>query len=89
MHSKLTDSDSQHPHSFFFEPIHEVAGDYHSPVVAVIGGGIAWDHSMRNLLPEGVRGIIAVVKNSCGQSYTVRCICSPLVHAPHADFVVV
>ena len=44
--------------------------DYDSPVVAVIGAGLAWDLSLRGLLPDQVSGIFAVVSNSCNQSYT-------------------
>jgi len=70
MHSKLIDSDSQNPHSFVYTPVHKVVGDYNSEVVAIFGTGTAWDAALRNLLPDNVVGIHAVIKNDCNQSYT-------------------
>jgi hypothetical protein len=71
MHSKLTeDSQTDHPHSFVYTPIHKVVGDYNSEIVAIVGCGAAWDASLRNLLPEGVEGILSVIRNSCNQTYT-------------------
>lgn len=70
MHSMLNNSDSSFPHSFVCHPVHENLNDPDSPIVAILGGGIAWDFALRNLLPEGVRGISAVIRNTCNQSYT-------------------
>lgn len=70
MHSRLKDSSAQHPHSFFYHPIHEVPEDTESRVVAAMSGGVAWDRSLRNLLPTGVAGIHVVIQNSCQQAYT-------------------
>ena len=70
LHSQREGSKSDHPHSFVWHPVHEKLDDYDSPVVAVIGAGLAWDLSLRGLLPDQVSGIFAVVSNSCNQSYT-------------------
>ena len=71
MHSALpTGSDSEHPHSFVFHPIHEIVDDYNSPIVAVTASGMAWDFSLRNLVPDNVFGLQAIIKNDCNQSYT-------------------
>ena len=76
LHSKLLDSSSEHPHSFFFHPIRETLDDLESPVVGMIASGVAWDFSLLNLLPDGVRGITAVISNTCNQTFTVS---SPLI----------
>lgn len=70
MHSMFDNSNSDFPHSFVCHPVHETLNDPNSPIVAILGGGIAWDFALRNLLPEGVRGISAVIKNTCQQSFT-------------------
>jgi hypothetical protein len=70
MHSKLPESHPDHPHSFVFTPIHEDVRDDQSKIVSGIGAAVAWDSSMRDLLPKGVEGIYAVIKNNCNQSFT-------------------
>ena len=70
LHSTREGSQSDHPHTFVWHPVHEVVGDYESRIVSVIGAGIAWDVPLRNLLPETVSGIYAVISNNCNQSYT-------------------
>lgn len=70
LHSALPDSNSEHPHSVVVHPIHERIDDPDSPIVALFGGGIAWDFALRNLLPHGVRGMMTVIKNTCNQSFT-------------------
>ena len=70
MHSALLDSSTEHPHSFMFHPIHEDFEDYNSPIVGVLGGGVAWDKALLDLLPDGVNGIDAIISNNCNQSYT-------------------
>lgn len=70
MHSNREGSKSDHPHSFVWHPVHEKVDDYDSPIVAIIGAGIAWDIPLRNLLPDTVSGIHAVISNNCNQSYT-------------------
>lgn len=58
------------PHSSFFYPVHESLDD-DSPIVGLIAGGAAWDRSLvRNVLPENVLGIFAVIQNNCNQSFT-------------------
>ena len=70
LHSLRKGSRSDHPHSFVFRPVHERVDDYESKIVAVIGAAVAWDLPLRNLLPDTVTGISAVISNSCNQSYT-------------------
>ena len=70
LHSTREGSQSDHPHSFVWHPVHEFIDDPESKTVAIIGAGIAWDVSLRGLLPESVSGIFAVISNNCNQSYT-------------------
>ena len=72
LHSERPDSKSEYPHSISIHPIHQVPGDYDSPVVAVLGGGTAWDYALRGLLPATVKGIHVVVRNNCNQTYTYK-----------------
>jgi len=73
MHSQINPSSvSEHPHSFYFNNIFEEVGNTNSRIVAAIGGGVAWDYSLRNLLPDTVRGLMVVIKNSCDQAFTYR-----------------
>jgi hypothetical protein len=70
LHSKIEGSSTDFPHSFFYTPVHLDSQDFNSPIVAIFGVAMAWDFSLRNLLPDGVIGIHAVLKNSCNQSFT-------------------
>lgn len=65
-----TDSEADNPHSFMYIAIHEEVNDPRSNIVASITSSVAWDASMQDLLPENVKGILCVVKNSCNQSFT-------------------
>ncbi|CAJ1935354.1 unnamed protein product [Cylindrotheca closterium] len=69
MHSEIEGSSTDFPHSFVFTPVHLESEDTNSPIVAIIGSAMGWDFSLQNLLPEGVVGINAILKNSCGQSF--------------------
>ena len=65
-----TDSSADNPHSFFYYPVHEVAQDTNSKIVASLVSAVAWDASMLNLLPDNVNGIYCVIKNNCDQMYS-------------------
>jgi hypothetical protein len=88
MHSEIEGSSTDFPHSFVFTPIHLKSEDRNSPIVAAIGSPMGWDFSFQNLLPEGVIGISAILKNSCNQSFTYE-INGTYTHFssfPHAKF---
>jgi hypothetical protein len=51
-------------------PVFENFFDEDSEVVGKVFSLFLWELNMVNLLPEGVSGIVAVLKNSCNQSYT-------------------
>ena len=73
--------DVDHPHSFMYHPIYERVHDPTSQIVAMVNAAVAWDASMRNLLPETVHGIHCVIKNSCDQVFTYN------VNGPQAIFM--
>lgn len=58
------------PHSVYLIPILENTYDNSSRLVGFLSAFFAWDQLMVELLPEGVRGIVCVVRNSCGQAIT-------------------
>jgi hypothetical protein len=68
LHSQVNGSSVKFPHSFVGYPIFRVPGDSKSEIVAYAGSGFAWDFALRNLLPEGVDGIIVKIENNCNQS---------------------
>lgn len=76
-----TGSSLDHPHALLQTPIYEVPGDSDSKIVAYIGTGFSWDSSLRNLLPDDVHGMHAVISNDCKQKYTYK------ISGPDAYFV--
>jgi hypothetical protein len=58
------------PHSLITQPIFAELYDETSEVVGTIMGVVPWDRYLTNLLPEGVRGVTCVLKNTCGQEFT-------------------
>jgi len=64
-----TGDDLDHPHSFVYHPVTSRMFP-NSEVVGTLTAAIAWDASMRNLLPKNVRGIYCVIRNNCDQSYS-------------------
>ncbi|CAB9519351.1 Guanylate cyclase [Seminavis robusta] len=75
LHTELLDTRSENPHSFFTHAVHRARRpgdplDEETEIVAVLAGATAWDVALLQLLPEGVVGIYAVIKNNCGQEHT-------------------
>ena len=81
MHDFNEVSDSNHPHCTAFYPIRKSIEDPDSEIVAITSASLAWDVALRDLLPEGVLGIHAIIKNTCGQAYTYE------IHAKDAFFM--
>ena len=71
-HSRIHGSAASYPHTYLYTPVHRSVGDPESDIVAVLVSLFAWDISMRDLLPSNVSGIIAVLENTCNQTYTYR-----------------
>jgi hypothetical protein len=81
LHSQVTGSSVKFPHTFVAYPIFSVPGDFQSEIVAYAGSGFAWDFALRNLLPEGVDGIIVEIENNCNQSFSYQ------ISGPEAFFI--
>ncbi|CAB9520029.1 Receptor-type guanylate cyclase gcy [Seminavis robusta] len=71
-HSHLPGSSVLHPHTSFALTYHADPDDPTSEAVGFVYGLFAWDAAMQNLLPDNVRGIFAVLRNTCGQVETYR-----------------
>jgi hypothetical protein len=73
--SNGTTSTFQHPHCPFMFPVFQVPRDSNSRIVAVLIALLPFDRYLVNLLPQGVRGIDAVVRNHRErQSFTYRLV---------------
>lgn len=64
------DGQYQHPHSFLQQPVFKELHDPKSDLVGILQSVVPWDSYLQNLLPTGVKGIVVVLKNTCGQEYT-------------------
>jgi hypothetical protein len=65
-----SNSTYDHPHSLIMQPVFKTLNDDSSEIVGFVNGVVPWDRYLIDLLPEGVKGITCVLKNSCGQSFT-------------------
>jgi hypothetical protein len=61
---------NEHPHSVAAQPVYRGLEKWSEDVVGYIFSVVAWDNYLVDLLPEGVRGIIVVLRNHCDQSIT-------------------
>jgi hypothetical protein len=66
------DQNLMHPHSILAQPIFNRLKDESSSVSALLLAVIPWDRYVVGLLPEHVKGIYVVLRNSCNQSYTYK-----------------
>ena len=65
-HSKLPSApDIKHPHSFPTYPIMSDLNDPNAQVMALLICNLAWDQGLRFLIPESVKGLIVVGRNTC------------------------
>jgi hypothetical protein len=60
----------ERPHAFFFQPVFREPFNDASEIVGTVNAMLPWDRYFANLLPEGIKGITGVLKNTCGQSVT-------------------
>jgi hypothetical protein len=69
-----TGMDEESPHSIFVQPVYEGLGSDSSSssgkMVGFLMALVSWDLFVGNLLPDGVHGMTAILKNTCNQSYT-------------------
>jgi class 3 adenylate cyclase len=61
--------DEDHPHSTFVQP---VLSSYESnaTLVGFVAAIVSWDDFLSRLVPDGINGIVAVLRNSCGDIRT-------------------
>ena len=69
-HSSIPGSASSYPHTYLYTPVHREVENSDSDIVAVLISIFAWDVAMRDLLPPNVGGIVAVLENTCNQTFT-------------------
>jgi hypothetical protein len=74
VHTKLVSSATEaafvRPHAFLFQPVFRETYNDTSDIVGTVNALVSWDRYFVNLLPDGVKGITCVLKNTCGQSFT-------------------
>mmetsp|Transcript_2283 Transcript_2283/g.5950 ORF Transcript_2283/g.5950 Transcript_2283/m.5950 type:complete len:375 (-) Transcript_2283:2345-3469(-) len=71
LHSELAaGSAAQSPRTSFYVAVQERVEDPDSRVVAILSGMLSWDTLLVDLLPDNVKGLVAVIKNTCGQAHT-------------------
>jgi hypothetical protein len=68
--SDVESSAFKRPHAFFFQPVFREPFNDASEIVGTVNAMLPWDRYFANLLPEGIKGITGVLKNTCGQSFT-------------------
>ena len=74
-HDEGTHSGYSHPHVVLIQPIFEDIMDIeNSKIVGHLHALITWDRYVVNLLPEGIKGINVVIRNSCGQVHQYEII---------------
>jgi hypothetical protein len=64
------------PHSIMVQPIYKDLSDT-SVLVAHYIALISWETYFEGILHEGADGIVAVLSNSCGQSYSFEIVSTP------------
>ena len=74
-HNELVINGRDHDaHSVYMVPVFADAFDTNSPLVGLLSSFFTWDRYVVNLLPEGVRGIICVIRNTCGQAVSYELV---------------
>jgi hypothetical protein len=62
------------PHSIAVQPVYLFNGvkGFKNKIVGYLVAIISWDYFLSELLPDNVVGMVAVLRNSCNQSYTYQ-----------------
>jgi hypothetical protein len=60
----------ENPHSTHIQPVFLHLNDKESELVGLVLSIITWDHFMMGLLHSVVTGVVAVLENTCDQSFT-------------------
>jgi hypothetical protein len=65
-----SEAEFKEPHSFLFTPVFDELNDPKAKMVGLLQSVVSWERYLAHLLPSGVNGIVCVLRNNCGQSYT-------------------
>ncbi|CAB9510360.1 Receptor-type guanylate cyclase gcy [Seminavis robusta] len=65
-----SDFNSTIPRSVIVMPVYNSFLLEQRSIVGVVHGVLPWDRFLTGILPEGVNGIIAVIRNTCGDRYS-------------------
>jgi hypothetical protein len=60
----------EHPRSIIVETVYDSFTGQTPQAVGFVAAVVQWDKFLNNILPAELEGILAVLKNSCGQSYS-------------------
>jgi class 3 adenylate cyclase len=63
------DKEDETPVTLLVTPVY-TSSQMDAELVGIVGGIVEWRHKFAQILPEGVKGIILVVKNACNQAFT-------------------
>ena len=77
---------SEHPHMLAAHPVHQDPTNSDSRIVAAVVGGIALDAVFQDASPEDTDGIICVLKNNMGQTYSYELLGNEVVYLGARDF---
>jgi hypothetical protein len=61
-----------HPESLLIHPMFDDVASNSLNVVGAVAAVVSWDVFMTDLVREGNQGMVCVLKNTCGQSYTYK-----------------
>lgn len=63
--------DATHPHSFLASPVFASFGSHDkTDLVGAVVATVAWDNFLSNILHEGNKGVVVVLRNPCTNSFT-------------------
>ncbi|CAB9515789.1 Receptor-type guanylate cyclase gcy [Seminavis robusta] len=68
-HSQLNGTKSS-PHGYALQPVHQDPLDQNSNIVGIVTSAFAFDAALRNLIPDGVQGIICVITSTENANFT-------------------
>lgn len=74
------------PHAQIDTPVYAKLTDHNSPVVAMLRSAFAFDFYMSDLLPNGIRGIYAVLSNTCGEVATYELTGNKAIYLGREDY---
>lgn len=67
---KVEGGSADHPHAMHVQPVFDEINEFDGKMVGFLSSIVSWDRFLANLLPDGVKGITAVLRNTCNESFT-------------------